>query len=364
MKILQMISKNDRYGAQRIFLDQVAVLHRMGHEVTVVCRGAEGFVTDSVRAMGVPYYGIPMKGLKDIFFLRQFVKKNNIDVVHTTLDRADHVGLIVARLTGRPVVSTNMVPRAHIGFRFDDRVIVLANKQRPLLLDSGVKPEKIALIRPGIDVDRFAKPDAGRREAWKQKLKSDGYEIVFCHISSIIPRKAHDVSLDIAAECKKRGERPLLIIIGDPLAGEYYESLLAKIFALGLKENVYFTGWTAEVPEILTLSHFTVLPSENEALGVVLMEGMAAGTPIVAREGEGGAELIEEYGTGFLYRPSEGAGALAERLVALRRDTSRFAYLSARCRRIAAEQFSMQRFGERLIKVYEGLKAKGRDISP
>ena len=51
-----------------------------------------------------------------------------------------------------------------------------------------------------------------------------------------------------------------------------------------------------------------MLPSENEALGVVLMEGMAAGTPIIARDGEGGAELINQYGTGFLYRPEEGVG--------------------------------------------------------
>lgn len=358
MKILQMISKNDRYGAQRIFLDQVAILHRMGHEVAVVCRGVEGFVTDSVKAMGVPYFGIPMKGLGDIFSLRQYVKKNNIEVIHTTLDRADHMGLIVARLTGRPVVSTNMVPRAHIGFRFDDRVIVLANKQKPILLNRGVKSGKITLIRPGVEVDRFANPAPGNRKAWKQKLKTDGYSIVLCHIASMQPRKAHEVSLDITAECKKGGERPLLIVIGDPLAGEYYESLLEKIAELGIKENVYFTGWTKDVPEILSLSHFTVLPSENEALGVVLMEGMAAGTPIVAREGEGGAELIEEHGTGFLYKPSDGVGGLAEKLIALRCDTARYAELSARCRTIAAEQFSMQRFGERLIEVYKGLKAQ------
>jgi glycosyltransferase involved in cell wall biosynthesis len=213
------------------------------------------------------------------------------------------------------------------------------------------------LIRPGIDVDRFANPDPGKCKAWKQKLKTDGYSIALCHIASMQPRKAHEVSLDIAAECKKRGERPLLIIIGDPLAGAYYESLLAKIAALGLKENVYFTGWTKDVPEILSLSHFTVLPSENEALGVVLMEGMATGTPIVAREEEGGAELIDEYGTGYLYRPAEGVGGLAEKLIALCRDTARFTALSAQCRRIAAEQFSMQRFGEKLIEVYKGLKA-------
>lgn len=352
MRILLMISKNDKYGAQRIFLDQVRVLRDMGNHVIVVCRGGEGFVTDSVSAIGVPYYGIPMTGLRDVFFLRRLVKTDNIDIIHTTLDRADHMGLIVSLLTGRPVVSTNMVPRAHIGFRFDDRVVVLANKQRSALLKAGVKPDKIMLIRPGIDVKRFAEPDRAKREMWRTRLKSDDYSMVLCHISSMLPRKAHDVSIDIAAECLKLGERPLLVIIGDPVEGDYYESLRARAAARGIEGMVYFTGWTRDVPEILSLTHFTVLPSENEALGVVLMEGMAAGTPIIAREGEGGAELIEEYNTGFLYRPSKGAGIVAEKLVALRRDEKRFVELSLRCRRIAAEQFSMQRFGERLVELY------------
>jgi glycosyltransferase EpsD len=125
------------------------------------------------------------------------------------------------------------------------------------------------------------------QEAWKKRLNVDAYGIILSHISSLIPRKAHVVSLEITAECKKQGERPLLVIIGDPLVGEYYESLMKKVDDLGLREHVHFTGWTSDVPEILSLSHFTVLPSENEALGVVLMEGWRR-NPIVAREGEGG----------------------------------------------------------------------------
>ncbi len=159
MNILQMISKNDRYGAQRIFLDQVAVLQAMGNQVVVAGRGSEGYVTDSVRALGIPYHGTPMKGVKDIFFLRKIIKQYNINVIHTTLDRADYLGVILSKITGRPVVSTKMVPRCHIGFRFADKVIVLAEKQRSLLEKGGVKPGKITLVRPGIDVDRFAAPD-------------------------------------------------------------------------------------------------------------------------------------------------------------------------------------------------------------
>lgn len=357
MRILLMISKNDKYGAQRIFLDQVRVLRDMGHQVIVVGRGSEGFVTDSVCAMGVPYYGIPMTSLKDILILRRIVKDNNIDIIHTTLDRADHMGLIVARLTGRPVVSTNMVPRAHIGFRFNDSVIVLADKQRPILLRAGVKPDKIALIRPGIDVKRFAEPDSAKREMWRRRLKSDDYSLVFCHISSMLPRKAHDISIDIAAECWKRGERPLLVITGDPVEGDYYASLRVHAALHGMENYIYFTGWTKDVPEILSLSHFTVLPSENEALGIVLMEGMAAGTPIVARDGEGGAELIEEYGTGFLYKPEEGTGPLAERLLSLFRDKVQYQRLSARCKEIAGKELSLERFGEKLTELYMSIRA-------
>lgn len=349
-----MISKNDRYGAQRIFLDQVATLHAMGHNVTVVARGTEGYVTDSVRGMGLVCHGITMKGIRDVLFLRRLVKNSNIDVIHTTLDRADYLGLVLSWLTRCPVVSTMMVPRCHIGYRFMDRVIALSNMQRSLLDENRVPRKKTLVIRPGIDVQRFSRPDEKKREVWKGALHVDRYSSVFCHISSLLTRKAHLVSLELVSECKKRGERPLLVFIGDPVHGEYYEALLGRSVELGIRDNIHFTGWTSEVPEILSLSHFTVLPSENEALGVVLMEGMAAGTPVIAREGEGGAELIEEYGTGFLYRPEAGVSALADQVVALLRDPAQYRALSDRCKKTAEDEFSLSRFGEKLTHVYAG----------
>jgi len=325
----------------------------MGHEVIVVARGTEGYVADSVRAMGIPYHGIRMKGLRDILFLRQLVKTYKIEIIHSTLDRADYVGLITGRITGIPVVSTMMVPRCHPAYRFMDRVAVLSNKQRDILLAKGVAAVKIEVIRPGIDFNRFACPDKVIRDTWNTKTAADSFDLVFCHISSMLPRKAHMVSLELTKACRDRGAKPLLFIIGDPLEGEYVVLLKRFITEHNLDENVVFTGWTKDVPEILSLSNYTVLPSADEALGVVLMEGMAAGTPIIAREGEGGAELIEQYNVGFLFRPSEGVPKLADEIISLNGDREQRRKLSEQCREIARREFSMQSFGQRLTALYQ-----------
>jgi glycosyltransferase involved in cell wall biosynthesis len=356
VNILLIISKNDRYGAQRIFLDQVNILQKMADRVIVVGRGTDGFVPDAIRAMGVEYHGFPLQGVKDVIQLRRLVRQYAIDIIHTTLDRADYFGVLLSLVTRRPVVSTMMVPRYHPGLRFADKVVVLSEKLQKVLLSKGIKRGKIEMLRPGIDVNRFAHPDQEKRESWRKKLNTDRYSAVFCHIASLIPRKGHLISLELMAALKNLGENPLLIIIGDPLKGDYYTSLLDAISALNLNDNVQFTGWTADTAEILSLSHITLLPSENEALGIVLMEGMAAGTPIIAREEEGGAELVNDYGAGFLYRPSEKITALAETIMALWQDPVRFKKLSEKCRTVAKTDFTMERFGERLMELYLSVK--------
>jgi glycosyltransferase involved in cell wall biosynthesis len=352
MNILLMISKNDRYGAQRIFLDQAAVLQSMGNRIVVVGKGTIGYVADSVGAMGIEYHGMLLSGIGDLFRLVRLVRSRGIDIIHTTLDRADYFGVILSLITRKPVLSTMMVPRYHPGFRFADKVVVLSEKLKKVLLAKGIKEERIRLIRPGIDVDRFIHPDPAKREAWRTRFNTDRYSTVFSHIASLIPRKGHLVSLELMAACKKLGEDPLLIITGDPLEGEYYQKLVETVSRLDLKDNVRFTGWTADTAEILSLSHVSLLPSENEALGIVLMEGMAAGAAIIAREGEGGAELIEEHGTGFLYHPERDIADLAVKIVELRRDDARYKVFSDGCRKKANDFFSLNVLGRELMNLY------------
>lgn len=357
LRILHLISKNDRYGAQRIFIDQVTALRGNGQEVQVVARGWEGYVAESVRGAGIPYHGVPMKGFGDILFLRKLIRKEKIDIIHSTLDRADYIAVIASWITGIPVVSTMMIPRCHPGYRFMARVAVLSLKQKDILIDYGIDPRKIDVIRPGIEVERFARPDRNKREIWRSKITTRDADVVLCHISSIHTRKSHLISIDILAELRRRGARPFLFIVGDPLHGDCYLTLRKAIADKGLEQQVLFTGWTRDIPEILSLCHYNILPSEKEALGVVLMEGMAAGIPIVAREGEGGAELVQQYAAGFIYRPEQEIGELVDRLLQLLRDASAFQRLSEHCRTVAEREFTMTSFADRLMTFYN--RARG-----
>jgi len=355
LRILFIISKNDRYGAQRVFLDQVASLNRLGHKVIIAVRGFDGYVTDSARALGITCYGFQMNGVADILRLRQLVRHHNIDIIHTSLDRADYFGVILSKVVRRPVVSTMHVRRYHPGFKCANAVIVSSRQQAKTLQDKGIKPDKIHLVRPGIDTGRFISIDSVKRDAWQRALGTAQHTMALCHISSLHAAKAHAVSIEITAACKGLGENPLLLIVGDLPHGPYYDSLVAIITEHDLKNNVRFIPWTSEIPELLSLCQITLLPSMNEALGMVLIEGMAAGTPIVARTGEGGAELVEEYGTGFLYNPALGVQPLAEELISLCRDAARYKTLADRCRTIAVDEFSLANYGKRLMKVNESV---------
>jgi glycosyltransferase involved in cell wall biosynthesis len=210
MNILMITSKNDKYGAQRIFLDQVSALRRLGHQVVVVGRGDEGFIADSVRSMNVDYYGIPMKGIRDILFLMRLVKKYTMDVIHSSLDRADYFGVLLSRLARRPLVSTMNVRRYHIGYRFADRVVTVSNKQKELLLSNGIKAERISVIRPWIDAERYANPvaESGCLETETQDRRIQHRLLSYLEHH---PAKEPRISLELIAECKRRGKRLSLL---------------------------------------------------------------------------------------------------------------------------------------------------------
>jgi glycosyltransferase involved in cell wall biosynthesis len=146
-----------------------------------------------------------------------------------------------------------------------------------------------------------------------------------------------------------------MVVVGAPLFGHdevsYAESLRALTWELGIAERVEFRGFrddvAGELDKIDILVHASTTP---EPFGQVVVEGMAAGRPVVAADAGGPAEVITHGVDGVLYRPGDIDG-LAQVMEHLAADPSLRSRLGAAARRRAAD-FTPERAAEQVMDAY------------
>ncbi len=138
-------------------------------------------------------------------------------------------------------------------------------------------------------------------------------------VGRLQPWKGQDRLLDAQALLRERGHDVHLVIVGGDAYGlstEYAESLPVLVSRLGLDGAVTLTGQVPDAGPYIEQLDVLVNASDPEPFGIVLLEGMARGVPVVAVDSGGPAEFIEDGRTGVLARSGEPA-ALADALEVL-----------------------------------------------
>jgi glycosyltransferase involved in cell wall biosynthesis len=125
-----------------------------------------------------------------------------------------------------------------------------------------------------------------------------------------------------------------------------------------LTEQILFAGFQ-DYPEFF-ISQFDVfvLPSVLEGLGIVLLEAMALGKPIVASKVGGVPEIVQHEKTGLLVKPAD-VEDLFNGLLTLCQDPDTCRQMGEEARRRVVECFSVERMMEQLYRLYDGVLAKG-----
>jgi glycosyltransferase involved in cell wall biosynthesis len=171
-------------------------------------------------------------------------------------------------------------------------------------------------------------------------------------VGRLAPWKGQDVFLRAFAKAFPTGEE-VAVLVGAALFGEndYERQLHELVGDLGIEERVEFRGFRIEVFDELArvdaLVHASVIP---EPFGQVVVEGMAAGLPVVAAMAGGPAEILVQGETGLLYPPGD-VDALASLLRRLAADAELRSQLGNRAR-AAVAMYSPERVADQILDVY------------
>jgi glycosyltransferase involved in cell wall biosynthesis len=264
--------------------------------------------------------------------LYRLFRRERPDVVHTHTAKAGALGRLAAILAGVPVrVHTfhghvlggdYFSPRRTRLFleierqlaRGTHRLVVLTRSQaREMAEGLGIAgAEKFAVVPLGLELEGFAGTDRpASRARTRRELGLAEETPAIGIVGRLVPIKNHELFLEAMAALGRRFPDATAVVIG---SGEREARLRALTASLGLAERVRWLGWRRDLPGLYSALDVVALTSHDEGTPVALLEALAAGTPVVARDVGGVAEVLAATGEGRVLPATAGAGEWASAL--------------------------------------------------
>lgn len=293
-----------------------------------------------------------------ILRLRHAFLAHDIDIVHTNTLKCHVLGGIAARLAGRPLVwdlrdilrpgrSRWLLQKVA---RFSHaHIAAMSSAVAESMAAAGVETTVVLGARP---MDRYAPvaPDP----ALAQTIGLPPDAPVLSVIARLSPWKGHRTLLDAFAIVLEQVPDTHLMVIGDPgfWESEYEDELKERAEDRGVADHVHWLGFREDIPQLLALTDVVVLPSENEPFGMVLVEAMAAGKPVIATRAAGPLEIVVDGETGLLVEIGD-TGGVADAIVELLSNLERARQMGKAGRERALEHFDISRMLEQIYGIYK-----------
>jgi len=363
-------------------------LHAAGHETILIAPEYPGAAPDTEpNILRVPSRGVPrdpedraMK-LAAIRALRPQLERLEPDLVHIqTPFIAHYQGTALARALRIPVIETYhtyfeeylhhyvpLMPRAVMRFvarRFTvsqcnvlDSLVVPSRAMEQALLDYGVQCP-MHIIPTGMEMERFAGGDGQR---FRAQLGIAPGQPVLVHVGRIAHEKNIDFLFRMFAIVVRRKPGAVFVVAGE---GPALASCKAYVRSLGLSQHVRFVGYLSRERELLDCyraGDLFVFSSKTETQGLVLLESMALGIPVVSTAHMGTADIVNPQ-RGAQVAP-DNEDEFASIVVRLVEDAPRRAAMSTEARAYAAT-WSATAMADRLAGLYSAVVGQASRNSP
>ena len=298
--------------------------------------------------------------------LVRLIRRERIDLVHTN-SLHNLYGYLAARLARLPHVwhvreivwQSAAVRRLEVFLarRFADRAVAVSWASAEMFRSKGGEyPPHLRVMWNGVNLARFHPGNSGRRISSELGLAADAPLVgLVCRLDHC---KGVDVFLQAAAMCREEFPQARYVICGGEVEGqeEAARDAARRAGELGLNDVVTFTGWRygpEDMPEVhAALSVLISASTAPESFGLVLVEAMATGKPVIATNHGGPREVCVEGETALLVPPQD-PRLLADAILKLLRDPARAAAMGRAGRERAERHFDERRQARELQFLYE-----------
>lgn len=300
-----------------------------------------------------------MQGIKGVFALSKFLKKERMDIVQTHFRDSSIAGILAARLAGvKMIIGTRrnqgywMTPLDLQIQKGLDRWVTayIANSQSTkqwIKNNEGVEPGRVEVINNGFDLSMFPPPSAENRKNLRTSLGLAEDAPVIVIVANLRPVKDHVTFLRAAGIVHRHFPAARFLVVGD---GTELQKLMELSAELGIDSVVYFLGARQDIPEILNACDVGVLSSLSESFSNAVVEYMAAGLPVVTTDVGGAREAVDDNVNGFIV-PVGDWTMMGRRVIELI-ESGRATKMGKESRNRSGERFSMGTMVEKMQHLY------------
>jgi L-malate glycosyltransferase len=363
MNILHVFNGEDTGGAK---VHLFSLLQQLKDKNITLGLIGNADVLDEAKKLGVDVVHFKQQSRYNLSVLSQianFVKTNNVDIVHTHGARANLYGYFLKKrssftwfTTVHSDPSDDFLGRGIKGKVFTklhmfvlkkvDHLFAISERFKEMLLNYGINQNKITVIYNGIDFHK-----TGKRQLSREDLGLQNSEFVVTMVARLDPVKAHTNVLKALALTVKKQENIKLLLVGE---GSLRQQLTEEVKSLKLTNHVHFLGHRSDVDDILYVSDVKLLASYSESFPLVILEAARAHTAVISTDVGGVTDLISEPSLGWVIpnnNPDIIATALLEAYEA--KSHGKLKPLEESLLQKASQNYDIQQFSSSVYETYE-----------
>ncbi len=355
MKVLHVITTLNSGGAEKMLVDIVKEMEIQGIDCEVaVLTKTHNFFGKQIEKINIPvYYGPTSKvySLKNIFFLKNLIKKHDYNFIHTHLFASQLFMPFALKLAKKQLPLITTEHSTHNKRRESKKLywldywlylqyekIIAITKDTKESLNSYLPNTlyKTIVIENGIDVLKYSQSTAIDR--FKISSEIDVNEKLILMVAAMRDQKDHETLIRAS---KLLPPEYRVIFVGD---GDRMEEVKQYAIEHG-RNTILFLGRRMDIPSIMKASDVFVLSSRWEGFGLVVVEAAATGLPVVASDVVGLNEVVKTIG-GQVFEPFN-EYELAKKIIES---------IDSQDNKLDVSKYTIQETVKKYLTLYKGIK--------